>query len=402
MKFEQPQHNNAERRREQSEEKGQLNISHWRGDLHAHTGDTVENPQTPEEVIETRRGSNCGSIPLEVLARYHDREMVNEYLAITEHSRDASPAIAREGVTNWFLAMRLQDEAWLEENIGKTKAETPEEVDEVKELIKDEVEQVANYGDERLQATLNDIEQLSADGMPIKIFKGVEANLLPDGSFDTEMVDKGKFEIVNCSIHPNLDPEGFAEIVEDPEQYTDLVIKGIENPHTNIMAHIGHDLKLEMVAQLDWDRIAQTAQENKVAIEINLKSLMGFIYDEIMDYEKYPKSDTSWRDHLKEKLPDLIPILSSEAIAGRLKKYFAQRLMISINTDEHKNKFIDHRSTREGALTKFKERDKRFWIAMKIVEKYFNQLFEQTDIRQENILNTYSAKQVEAYFKKSS
>ena len=402
MNFEETPSSRADDRRQQSEEKGELNVSHWRGDLHAHTGGTIENPATPDEVLETRRGSNCGHIPLEVLARYHDKEMVNEYLAITEHSRDASPGIALEGITNWFLGIRLQDSVWLEENIGKPKAEIPEDVDRVKELIQDDVELVATYGDERLQTILNDIEQLSADGMPIKIFKGVEANLLPDGSFDTGMVDKGKFELVNCAIHPNVDPDGFAEIIQDPEQYTDLVVKGMQHPQTNIMAHIGYGLEPAIVEQLDWDEIAQAAQENKVAIEINLKELMMFIYDEVMDYEKYPKTDTSWRDYLKDKLPELIPILSSEAIAGTLKKYFSQGLMIAINTDEHKSKFIDTKTTKDGVLSGFKERDKRFWIAMKIVERYFNQLFEQTNISQENILNTYSVEQVEEFFQKAA
>jgi len=37
---------------------------------------------------------------------------------------------------------------------------------------------------------------------------------------------------------------------------------------------------------------------------------------------------------------------------------------------------------------------------MKIVEKYFNQLFSELDIKQENIINTYSPEDLESFLKK--
>jgi len=52
-------------RREKAEREGVIGISDVRGLLHAHSKEG--NESSPESVVETRRGSNCGSIPLEIL-----------------------------------------------------------------------------------------------------------------------------------------------------------------------------------------------------------------------------------------------------------------------------------------------------------------------------------------------
>jgi len=291
--------------------------------LHVHTGSNLKGVQKPEEVIENKKGSNCGFIPLEILAQYHNNKMKNQFMAITEHSRDADPEVAVEVIEKWFLNMRLNDAEWLQDNIGKKKDEIiDKDIEQIKELIKDDVEKVALYGDERLEDINNRIDNLVDQKPPIKILKGIEANLKLDGSFDTSMIEKSKFELVNCSIYPNLDKEAFNSIINDPNKYTDLVIRGLENPQTNIIAHIGYGCDQDIVENLNWDKIAETAIKNKVAIEINLKELTRYINNEILDYDKYPKNQTDWREDFKQKLPELIPIVSSSAISQKLKKYF--------------------------------------------------------------------------------
>jgi len=401
MSFETPQMDSAQRRRQQAEAKNELSVSHWQGELHSHTSTDISEPKIPEDIMEYREGSNCGKIPLELLTRYHAQEMKNSFMAITEHSRDASPEKAVSGITDWFYGMYLNNADWLRQRFGKTKEDLDSaELAQIKALAWENAKAVAHYGDERLENILAKIDDESGR-LPMRIFKGVEANMLPDGSFDTDMVEQGRFDLVNCSIHPEVDPEGFAEIVKDPQKYQDLVLQGIANPKTNIMAHIGHDVDQEVVKQLDWDKIGQAAFENKVAIEINLRKLIKFIYRELMDYDKFPKSDTSWRDYFKEKLPELVPILSNPLIVYELKKYFEQGLSIAINTDEHENKFIDHATDKEGTQGEFKERDKRFWIAIKMLERYFNELFDQAGIKQKNIINTYTPEQLEKFLQKA-
>lgn len=90
----------AERRRKRAETKGELSISHSKGDLHTHHIEA--NEISPEEVVRTRGGSNCGKIALEPLVAFHAQRLRNEYVAVTDHSRDANIEKAIEGITVWF------------------------------------------------------------------------------------------------------------------------------------------------------------------------------------------------------------------------------------------------------------------------------------------------------------
>lgn len=241
-------------------------------------------------------------------------------------------------------------------------------------------------------------------GSEFLIIKGIEANLLPDGTIDTEMVAEGKFELVNTSIHPDMDPEGYAPFLEDPQKYTDLVIAGIKNPRTNIMAHIGYGVSKgeakAFVEALDWEQIAQEALDNTVAIEINLRSLMLYIYQEMMDKEKYPDSDTSYRKTFAEALPELVPLLSSAEIRNRLKPFFERGLTIAINTDQHESPFI-HKKNADFSEYDIDLLDVRFLRCLKIAEAYFNSLFNDTGIEQRHIINTYSAEDLQKFLQKA-
>lgn len=216
--------NQAEYRREESEAKGELSLSHWRGSLHVHSKKDISNSKIPEEIAESREGSNCGQIPLQILTKYLAKEMLNDYVGVTEHSRDADPERALEGISKWFLEMYLQNNDWLLKTYNKRRNElSAEELTEIELMVASQAKRVACYQDERLQKINFMIENLDE---PIKVFKGVEANLLPDGNFDTDMVDQNKFELVNCSIHPKVDEKNFKDIISDPALYSELTVGG--------------------------------------------------------------------------------------------------------------------------------------------------------------------------------
>ncbi|MCK4540086.1 hypothetical protein KAU09_02965 [Candidatus Parcubacteria bacterium] len=381
----------ADKRRERAEKNNELSISHYRGDLHAHTKSGEEKHGDPERIFKERKGSNCGHIPLEILTRYHAESLLNEYQAITEHSRDASPDDSVKSITNWFSDLYLK-------KIGKTENELNTEEKEKFAYIKSLAVKTANYGDERIEDILESIDSLPEFSSHLKVIKGVEANLLPDGNFDTKMIDNNEFEIVNCSIHTKVGGEEMQEIIKDPKKYSNLAIKGINNPKTNIMCHIGYGCKGFNHKKFDWSRIAEEAIKNDVALEINLGILMKYIFKNILSdpafagKEKYEK--------FENELPRLIPILGSEEIRDKLKEYFAKGLKISINTDEHKNPFIDVDYENGQAVGKFKKRNLRFWRALKIVEKYFNKIFQELEIKKENIINTYSQEELQKFLEK--
>ncbi|PLX27662.1 hypothetical protein C0583_00275 [Candidatus Parcubacteria bacterium] len=390
----------ADRRRKKAENENKLSISHWKGELHSHTKTDISKPELPNDIVEHRKGSNCGSIPLEALLSYHNQEMKNEFIAITEHSRDGNTEKAINGMTDWFMGMYLSNVIWLQENFSKNKESLSEDdLEKIKKTANEKAKEVALYGDERIQVILNDIEKVSKS-TDIKVFKGVEASLMPDGSLDTEMVERGEFDMVNCSIHPDIDKEKFQPIISSSEKYSDLILKGTENEKVNILSHIGSGLSKGVAENLRWGEFAEKAIKNKVAIEINLKKLITFIYEEVLDYEKYPKDSIEYREVLQSKLRELIPILSSENIRNQLKPYFSQGLKIAINTDEHKNKFIDSTTDKKGTEYSFKPRDLRFWRSMKIVEEYFNKIFSELGVKKENIINTFTKEELEEFFKK--
>lgn len=390
----------GENRRQRAEDINKLSISHWRGELHSHTQTDLSNPKLPDDIIEYRKGSNCGSIPLEALLKYHNQEMKNDFIAITEHSRDGNTDKAISGMTNWFMGMYLSNEDWLWENFSKDSDSLSEaDLDKLKNIAVKQAKKVALYGDERIQAIMADIDNI-AHSSGLKVFKGIEASLMPDGSLDTKMVEEGKFDMVNCSVHPDIDKEKFSPIISDPEKYSELILKGVENKKVNILSHIGSGLSKDVFEKLKWADFAEQAIKNKVAIEINLKKLITFIYDEILDYNKYPKDDIGYREVLQSKLDELIPIVSSENIRRQLKPYFDKGLKIAINTDEHKNKFISSNTDKNGTDFSFQPRDIRYWRAIKIVEQYFNNIFSALGVKKENIINTYTKEELEEFFQK--
>jgi histidinol phosphatase-like PHP family hydrolase len=385
-----PFFNSAERRRKRAEEGGGLSLSHWRGEFHAHTKTDPDGDALPKEIIENRKGSNCGKVPLEVLVNYHARKMQNDYLAITEHSRDASPEKALKGICAWFKGMYMNDADWLRQRFNKDAKDLSEkDLEEIEKLSEEDAHGLVEYGDERILEIYKGIDDLKKEDIgDFKVLKGVEISLLPDGSFDSDIIKNSQLEFVNCSIHPEVDPERFKNLINDPKKYSDLVVKGIEAPRVNNIGHVAYGCPEDFAESLDWKKIAQKAIEHKVSLEINLKKLMDHIYKEMLDYKKYPKNDKSYLEAFRTKLPELIPIISSAGIRGELAEYFSSGLMIALNTDEHNNPYArGGKKISGGDEYEFPDIDFRFWRCLKEVEIYFNEIFNDAGIKKENILN---------------
>src|SRR3989344_3978186 len=144
--------NSATRRKARAEEQHELSISHYQGDLHTHTRTDISEPKLPEDIVESRRGSNCGEIPLGALVAYHSQVMKNQVLAITNHSRDANPKAAVDGIRHWFVAMYESNPSWIQKNFQKTREELDaKDWSRIQQLAASQAEQVALYGDERVK-----------------------------------------------------------------------------------------------------------------------------------------------------------------------------------------------------------------------------------------------------------
>jgi DNA polymerase (family 10) len=115
---------------------------------------------------------------------------------------------------------------------------------------------------DRVLAQMEEIEKLNEELAPFRIFKGIESDILNDGSLDYEEVILEKFDFVIASVHSNLKMT--------KEKATERVLRAIENPHTTILGHPTGRLLLSREGYpLDWDKIFEACARHKVAIELN-------------------------------------------------------------------------------------------------------------------------------------
>ena len=96
----------------------------------------------------------------------------------------------------------------------------------------------------------------------IKIFWGIESDILADGSLDYPVAVLKKFDFVIASIHSRFQM--------DRETMTNRMIEAIRNPYTRFIGHLTGRLLLGRKGyELDMERVIREAAKCDVAIEIN-------------------------------------------------------------------------------------------------------------------------------------
>lgn len=166
---------------------------------------------------------------------------------------------------------------------------------------------------ERVQQQWAEIDALNARLAPFRIFKGIESDILGDGSLDYPDEILAGFDFIVASIHSNLKM--------DAEKATARLIKAIENPYTTILGHPTGRLLLSRAGYpLDHRRVIDACAAHGVVIEINANPL---------------RLDLDWRWH----------------------RYAVEKgVLLSINPDAHRTSgFLDMRYgvdvARKGGLT---------------------------------------------------
>lgn len=109
----------------------------------------------------------------------------------------------------------------------------------------------------------DEIEALNAKYQGrFKIFKGIESDILNDGSLDYEDAILAGFDLIIASIHSNLKM--------DEQKATARLIRAIENPYTRILGHpTGRLLLSRKGYPIDHKKVIDAAAANNVAIELN-------------------------------------------------------------------------------------------------------------------------------------
>ena len=120
--------------------------------------------------------------------------------------------------------------------------------------------------EQRIFAQHKEIDALNEKLAPFKIFKGIESDILNDGSLDYNDDVLKTFDFVVASVHSNLRM--------DEEKATARLIKAVENPYTTILGHpTGRLLLSRKGYPIDYAKIIDACAANNVVIEINANPL---------------------------------------------------------------------------------------------------------------------------------
>ncbi|RYF89097.1 MAG: PHP domain-containing protein, partial [Chitinophagaceae bacterium] len=139
-----------------------------------------------------------------------------------------------------------------------------------------------------------EIDRLNSELAPFRIFKGIESDILYDGSLDYGNDVLRTFDFIVASIHSNLKMS--------EEKATERLIRAIENPYTTILGHPTGRLLLSRTGYaIDHKKVIDACAANGVVIEINANPL---------------RLDLDWRWH---------------------RYAVEQGVMLSINPDAHRN-----------------------------------------------------------------
>ncbi len=168
--------------------------------------------------------------------------------------------------------------------------------------------------EDRVRQQEEEIDRLNKKMNNFRIFKGTEADILPDGSIDFDPETLATFDFVVASIHSVLSM--------DIVKATDRIIRAVNDPFTTMLGHMtGRLLLIREGYPIDHKAVIDACAENNVIIEVNA----------------HPhRLDIDWR---------WIPYALEKGI------------MISINPDAHEMKgfhdmYYGVAAARKGGLTK--------------------------------------------------
>ena len=107
-----------------------------------------------------------------------------------------------------------------------------------------------------------EIDRLNASLKDFRIFKGIESDILADGSLDYEDDVLELFDFVIASLHSSFN--------QPLEEMTERVLRAISNPYTTMLGHVTTRLLLRRDGvALDMERVLSAAAEEGVVVEVN-------------------------------------------------------------------------------------------------------------------------------------
>lgn len=107
-----------------------------------------------------------------------------------------------------------------------------------------------------------EIDRLNEKLHPFKIFKGIESDILGDGSLDYADDVLDSFDFIIGSVHAN--------IKMGKEQATERILRAIKNPYTTMIGHLTARVLLQRPGfPIDYDQVIEACVNNDVILELN-------------------------------------------------------------------------------------------------------------------------------------
>jgi DNA polymerase (family X) len=116
--------------------------------------------------------------------------------------------------------------------------------------------------DKRAEAHIKRIRETDAQIDGIKIFAGIEVDILADGTLDLSDDVLAQMDIVIASVH--------SAFTQEPAEMTDRFLKVLDSPHVSFIGHpTGRILLRRDAYKFDMDAVLKKAAQKKIAMELN-------------------------------------------------------------------------------------------------------------------------------------
>ncbi len=113
-----------------------------------------------------------------------------------------------------------------------------------------------------VEQQIAEIDQLNEQLDDLVLLKGIEVDILEDGTLDLPDEILKKLDLVVCAVHYKLDLPA--------EKQTERIIRGISNSYPTILAHpTGRIIGRRRASSLDMERLMRAAKQTDTILELN-------------------------------------------------------------------------------------------------------------------------------------
>lgn len=114
----------------------------------------------------------------------------------------------------------------------------------------------------KLKEQQAEIARHETDVAPMRVFRGSEVDILPDGTLDYDARTRAKFEFTVASIHSRFNMPA--------DEMTERILRAMDDPDMTFLGHLsGRKLLVRDGYSVEYERIFDRAAERGVIIEIN-------------------------------------------------------------------------------------------------------------------------------------